>query len=128
MYYVLRKGDKMKNRIRELRKDLGLSQDKFGDMVGVTRSHIASMENGKALASKRVIDDIAEACKVNPEWIEFGTGPKDKTPTQQEELAYLMGACLADGDAFKTKIIKAMLTLEDEDWKFIERLIEKMTK
>ena len=97
-------------------------------LVGVTRSHIASMENGKALASKRVIDDIAEACKVNPEWIEFGTGPKDKTPTQQEELAYLMGACLADGDAFKTKIIKAMLTLEDEDWRFIERLVEKMTK
>ena len=41
----------MKKRIKELREDLALSQEKFGNLVGVTRSHIASMENGKALAS-----------------------------------------------------------------------------
>ena len=38
----------MKKRIKELREDLALSQEKFGNLVGVTRSHIASMENGKA--------------------------------------------------------------------------------
>ena len=36
----------MKKRIKELREDLALSQEKFGNLVGVTRSHIASMENG----------------------------------------------------------------------------------
>lgn len=118
----------MKKRIKELREDLALSQEKFGNLVGVTRSHVASMENGKALASKRVIKDIAEACDVNEEWIEFGTGPKMKEKTQADELAYLMGMFVAEGDEFKTKIIKAMLSLEDDDWHFIEKLVDKITK
>lgn len=118
----------MKERIKELRQEKGLSQEKFGELVGVTRSHIASMENGKTLASKRVIKDIAEACNVNKEWVEFGEGPKERVMTQQDELAFLMGTCLAEGDEFKIKIIKAMLTLEDEGWRFIERLVEKITK
>ena len=118
----------MKKRIKELREDLALSQEKFGNLVGVTRSHIGSMENGKALASKRVIKDIAEACGVNEEWIEFGTGPKKKEKTQADELAYLMGMFIAEGDEFKTKIIKAMLSLEDDDWRFIEKLVDKITK
>lgn len=118
----------MKKRIKELRDEKGLSQEKFGNLVGVTRSHIASMENGKALASKRVVKDIAKACNVNEEWLEFGTGPKEKQMTQADELAYLMGMFVTDGDEFKTKIIKAMLMLEDEDWRFIEKLVDKITK
>ena len=128
MYYGLGKVMNMKKRIKELREDLALSQEKFGNLVGVTRSHIASMENGKALASKRVIKDIAEACGVNEEWIEFGTGPKKKEKTQADELAYLMGMFIAEGDEFKTKIIKAMLCLEDDDWPVIEKLVDKSTQ
>ena len=48
------------------------------------------------------------------------------TPT--DELAYLMGVFVAEGDEFKTKIIKAMLVLEDDDWRFIEKLVDKITK
>ena len=41
MYYGLGKVMNMKKRIKELREDLALSQEKFGNLVGVTRSHIA---------------------------------------------------------------------------------------
>lgn len=119
---------KMKERIKELRKEMNLSQEKFGELVGVTRSHVASMENGKALASKRVIKEIASKCNVNEEWIEFGTGKKEKQMTKADELAYLMGKFLAEGDEFKTKIIKAMLSLEDDEWRTIEKLVDKIIK
>ena len=73
MYYGLGKVMNMKKRIKELREDLALSQEKFGNLVGVTRSHIASMENGKALASKRVIKDINDL-KDTEELVAFRIG------------------------------------------------------
>ena len=118
----------MKDRIKLLRKEMDLSQEKFGELVGVTRSHVASMENGKALASKRVIKDIASKCNVNEEWLEFGTGVKERQMTPADELAYLMGKFVKDDDEFKTKIIKAMMTLEDAEWRFIEQLVNKLIK
>ena len=48
--------------------------------------------------------------------------------TPADELAYLMGMFVAEGDEFKTKIIKAMLTLEDDEWRTIEKLVDKIIK
>ncbi|MBD5465881.1 MAG: helix-turn-helix transcriptional regulator [Lachnospiraceae bacterium] len=39
----------MNERIKELRTILGLSAEKFGSRVGVTRSAISRIENGKKL-------------------------------------------------------------------------------
>lgn len=37
----------MKNRLKELRADRGLSQQALGDQLGVSRQTIISIENGK---------------------------------------------------------------------------------
>ena len=37
----------MKNSLRKLRQEKGLSQQKLGDMLGVSRQTINSVENGK---------------------------------------------------------------------------------
>ena len=120
--------DKMNERLKELRLEKNLNQTEFGKKIGLSKSQIACYENGSRKITDRTITAICEKFKINEQWLRHGVGPQKKQMTPTDELAYLMGACLADGDEFKTKIIKAMLTLEDEDWKFIERLIEKMTK
>ena len=35
------------NRIRELRKTLGISQEKLAEIAGIDRTYLASVENGK---------------------------------------------------------------------------------
>ncbi|MDO5847995.1 MAG: helix-turn-helix transcriptional regulator [Methanobrevibacter sp.] len=37
----------MKTNIKELRKEVGLSQQKLGDLVGVTRQTINALENAR---------------------------------------------------------------------------------
>lgn len=50
----------MKNRIEELRKDKGLTQQALGNALGVSRQTIISLENGKYNPSLGLAHAIAK--------------------------------------------------------------------
>ena len=50
----------MENRIRELRKEKGTTQDELAYAVGVTRQTIISLENGKYNASLQLAHKISK--------------------------------------------------------------------
>ena len=120
--------DKMNERLKDLRLEKNLNQTDFGKKIGLSKSQIACYENGSRKITDRTITTICEKFKVNEEWLRHGIGPQKKQMTPADELAYLMGMFVAEGDKFKTKIIKAMLTLEDDEWKTIEKLVDKIIK
>ncbi len=64
----------MNQRIRELRKTLGLTLEKFGDRVGVTRSCISNIEKGERNVTDQMFKSIVREFDVNPEWLRYGTG------------------------------------------------------
>lgn len=49
----------MDNRIKDLRKERGITQDELASAVGVTRQTIISLENGKYNASLQLAHRIA---------------------------------------------------------------------
>ena len=120
--------DKMNERLKDLRLEKNLNQTDFGKKIGLSKSQIACYENGSRKITDRTITTICEKFKVNEEWLRHGIGPQKKQMTPADELAYLMGMFVAEGDEFKTKIIKAMLTLEDDEWRIIEKLVDKIIK
>jgi transcriptional regulator with XRE-family HTH domain len=61
-------------RVRMLRKKLGLHQDKFALPLGVKKSHISLIECGKRGLKKPLIKLLGEIYKANPEWIQTGEG------------------------------------------------------
>ena len=123
-------GFDMNNRIKELRKSLGLNQTEFGEGINLSKSQIACYENGSRNVTDRSISDICEKYNVNEEWLRFGTGEMYKPEPELDELAYLMVMFVANNDESSTraKIIKAMLNLDDDGWKFIEGLVERIAK
>lgn len=64
----------MNKRLRELRNKLGLSQKEFGERIGITQSHVASLESGRRDLSDRNIQFISEIWGVNGDWIKTGKG------------------------------------------------------
>ena len=64
----------MNERMKELRKILGVSQQELADKLGLKRNTIATYEIGKASPSDRVISDLCNKYNVNEEWLRTGNG------------------------------------------------------
>ena len=58
---------KIGNRIKELRKELGLSQEKLANICELDRTYVASVENGKRNISIINLEKIVNALGVSLE-------------------------------------------------------------
>ena len=63
----------MKDRLKELRKTLGLTQNEFGEKIGATRDAIAAYERGVTVKDP-ILKLICSTFKVDPFWLKEGTG------------------------------------------------------
>lgn len=64
----------MKDRFKELRKALSLTQQQFSDQLDLSRNYIAQIEMGAKSPSNRTIKDICRTFNVNYDWLAYGTG------------------------------------------------------
>lgn len=64
----------MKNRIKEIRKELDLTQQEFADRLGIKRGAVANYELGRNTPIDAVVSLICREFKINEEWLRNGTG------------------------------------------------------
>lgn len=64
----------MKDRIRLLRKTLGLTQQAFADRLGIRQNTIAKYETGKSTPPPSVVLLMRREFHVSENWLRFGTG------------------------------------------------------
>ena len=64
----------LKERIKKIRKELDLTQQKFSDKIGVKRNTIAMYEMGRTVPSEQTIKSICREFNVNEEWLRTGNG------------------------------------------------------
>lgn len=77
----------MKDRIKALRKDQGLTQEKFGERLSIKRNTIANYEIGRNEPIDAVISLICREFNVNEEWLRTGQGEMYDTPMDDTALA-----------------------------------------
>ena len=64
----------MNDRIREVRKDAGLSMRAFGDRLGISSAAVSKIETGINTPSEQTIRAICSEFHVNRAWLEDGVG------------------------------------------------------
>ena len=64
----------MNNRLKELRKTLGLSQKSFSEKLGITDSGLSNLESGKRNLTEQMIISICREFNVNRYWLVEGVG------------------------------------------------------
>lgn len=115
----------MNERIKELRKTLELSAEKFGSRVGVTRSAISRIENGIVNVTEQMILAICREFNVREEWLRNGTGDMFLDFTEDE---FSKAAATLSNDPFVKSLIIEYWKLDEDSKKLFRDFIHKLSK
>ena len=110
----------MKDRIKQLRNTLGLTQEKFAERLGVKRNTIATYEIGRNEPIDAVISLMCREFNVNENWLRNGEGEMFKERSPSEEVGYYVEELLeydGHGNPFYDMIIEMMKTYTELDEK-----------
>lgn len=72
----------MNNRIKELRRILGLKQREFADALGVKTGAVGAWESGSFKPGAARVELICERFRVSREWLINGDGPVFKEDSE----------------------------------------------
>lgn len=122
----------MNERIRELRKALDLTMEKFGEAIGVKKASVSRWENGDPI-TERMIISICREFDVNEEWLRTGEGEMFKELSGSEKIAVFLADVLKDEEpSFRKQLIEALAELDSSEWDvisgFCDKIIEKRAK
>lgn len=116
----------MEERIKELRKALGLTQQEFSDRIGVKRNTIAQYESGRNAPIDAVITLICRTYNVSEDWLRTGHGEMFLRRSRNEELAAFFGDVLSGEPDFRHRLITVLSRLSTEEWVLLEQVADKL--
>lgn len=111
----------MNNRLKEIRLSLKLSQEEFGNHIGIeSRAHISALEKGNRNITDRIIKDVCREFNINEEWLRFGTGEMHKS--SKDNTANIISEILENDNPFYEIILDIVRTYQRLDQKSQETL------
>lgn len=118
----------MKNRIRTVRKDAGLTQEEFAKRIGVSRNTVATYETSARTPIDAIVISICREFDVREEWLRTGCGEKYQEVSGDMEIARWIGELLREGeDSYKRRFVRMLTTLGEDEWKLLEKMTEGMS-
>ena len=119
----------MKNRLTQIRKSEGLSQQEFADRLNIKRGTIANYECGRNEPIDAVITLICRQFNVSEKWLRTGEGEMYLPTDRETEIAKLTVQLLTEEpDSFKNRLISALARLSEEQWELLATIADEITK
>ena len=117
-------------RIRDLRKTLlSLTMEEFGKRVGVGKSAISDIENGRNGVSGNMFNSICREFNVRPEWLRDGEGEPFKEVTHKEQIEKFINDILVnEPEGRKVQLISALASLDEAGWDVLYNLALQFLK
>lgn len=117
----------MNNRIRQIRKEYGLTQVEFGEKIGVKGNTITNYETGLRNPTDAVLLSICREFNVNEDWLRNGTGEMFIKESKDIAITKMLGEVLKEEPkSFKRRLIIALTKLSDSDWDRLEEIINEI--
>ena len=109
-------------RVREVRKILGLTLDKFGERIGIKKSTLSLIENGKSNLTDANVKAICREFHVDYIWLTTGDG--EMFVDSDDEFFERIDRIMAGEDEARKNIFKALVDASDEDIAAFQRIID----
>lgn len=109
-------------RIREVRKALNLTLEKFGEQIGVGKSTISDLENGRRSLSEHMTKSICREFHVDYIWLTSGEG--EMFVESDDDFYSRIDQIMAGENDKRRSMIKALLYADDADIEAFDRLVD----
>lgn len=113
-------GGILKERVKQLRSALGLTQQKFADRLGLKRQTIAAYEIGNIEPSESTLLLICKEFGVNKDWMLTGNG--EMYDILEDDVSAVVSDLLEEDNPFYDLIVGIMKTYKKLDDKSKEAL------
>lgn len=118
----------MKERIRMLRKELGLTREEFAQQLGFkSRGKIDNLELGRTEPDEAFLKLICNTFHVNYQWLINGNGDMFAPLERSQIITDFVGDLIKEEDSFRTRLIEALAKLDDTEWEVLEKLAESLS-
>ena len=114
-------------RIREIRKYLNLTLEKFGERVGVTRASMSNVENGNRNVTEQMRKAVCREFNINENWLRNGIEPMEKIPRGGKLVTYVSEITDGDDD-FIQDLIEVYMELDDTSKEALKKIRDGMIK
>lgn len=109
-------------RVKEVRKSLGLTLEKFGERIGVTRGSMSNIENGNRNLTEQMTKSICREFGVDYIWLTTGEG--EMFVDTDDDFIERIDRIMAGEDEARKNLFKFMLELGDDDIHALEHLMQ----
>lgn len=109
-------------RIREVRKTLGLTLEKFGDRLGIKKAAVSKIEKGENSLTDANIKAICREFSVDYMWLTTGEG--EMFVETDDDFFERIDRIMAGENETRKNMIKMLLYASDDDIKAFDRLVD----
>lgn len=101
-------------RVREVRKSLGLTLEKFGEKIGIKKNSVSQIENGINNLTEQIAKSICREFGVNYTWLTTEQGYMFEDLTDQQKLLKYTGFLLNDKDSVIANAIQTLIVTYEQ--------------
>ncbi len=114
-------------RLKKLRKELGLTQKEFAERLGMKQNTFAQYEIGRNKPIDAVMALICKEFNANEEWLRYGKGNMFIELNREDELMLWAGKILASETSdFRKRFVRLLASLSDQEWELLEKRINDL--
>lgn len=114
-------------RVRDLRKELGLTLEKFAAPIGIHRGSLSAIEHDRSGISDRTLLAICREYGASKEWLRDGEGEMFAPVTRNEKIARFAGELMKDETPeFRRQLVEILADLDDDGWEALACFAEKL--
>lgn len=108
-------------RVKEVRKTLGLTLEKFGERLGLKKNAISQIETGKNALTEQNVKAICREFGVDYMWLTTGDG--EMFVENDDDFMERIDRIMAGENETRKNIFKALLYASDEDIEALARIM-----
>lgn len=109
-------------RIKDVRNSLGLTLEKFGEKLGVTKTAISRLEKGERSLTEQMTKSICREFSVDYMWLTTGEG--EMFVESDDDFFERIDRIMAGENETRKNMVKMLLYASDDDIEAFDRLVD----